>query len=269
MGAYGPSKIPLKQSQNLCILENPQSNRIESGVISWFFTHTLCKESTMKLGLVLSVIAMFIPSYLWAQEDSTAASAVKREVFVTGGISYPYLPKQLDVNYKPGYNIGAGNSIIFPPGALGYSKVSFALEYSVFKFDEQGFINSVKNSNSSDTLILKNNPGLTAIQRPAKIFTAMVDYQGIFTVTDVVAPYFLIGAGFIYISVPPLLTTPTTTLEQDAYNHATIAWTFGLGVDVSISDSFGAFVQGKSVLGVLNETHQIFPISLGVRYTIQ
>lgn len=219
----------------------------------------------MKLGLLLGVIAMFIPSYLRAQEDSTASKEVKREVFVTGGISYPYLPEQLNANYKPGYNIGAGNSIIFPPGTLGYSKVSFVLEYSTFKFDQPGYFKSFTHD---DSLILINNPGLVATQRPAKIFTAMVDYQGIFTVTDVVAPYFLIGAGFFYVSVPPLITTPTTTLEQAPYNHATIAWTFGLGVDVSISDDFGAFVQGKSVLGVLNDTHQLFPISAGVRYTL-
>jgi len=129
----------------------------------------------MKLGLLISVITMFIPSYLWAQEDSTSASDVKREVFVTVGISYPYLPKQLDVNYKPGYNIGAGNSIIFPPGPIGYSKVSFALEYSLFKFDQQSYLNSLQNT--EDTLILQNNPGLVAAQRPAKIFTAMVYYQ--------------------------------------------------------------------------------------------
>jgi hypothetical protein len=222
----------------------------------------------MKLGLLLSVITMFIPSYLWAQEDSTAASEVKREVFITGGISYPYLPTRLDVNFKPGYNIGAGNSIIYPPGSLGYSKLSFALEYSLFKFDEQAFLSSVENSKSEDTLILDNNPGLTAIQRPAKIFTAMVYYQGHFSVVPVVTPYFLVGIGFFYVSVPPLYTDPTTSLEQIGYNKAH-SWTFGLGADVSISDSFGAFVQAKSVLGVLNDKHQIFPISLGVRYTLE
>jgi len=221
----------------------------------------------MKLGLFISVIAMLIPSYLWAQEDSTTASGVQREVFVTGGISYPYLPEQLDVNYKPGYNIGAGNSIIFPPGSLGYSKVSFALEYSLFKFDQQSYLNSLQNT--EDTLILQNNPGLVAAQRPAKIFTAMVYYQGHFSVVPVVTPYFLVGVGFFYVSVPPLLTDPSTSLEQQGYNKATIAWTFGLGADVSISDNFGAFAQAKSVLGVLNDKHQIFPISLGVRYTLE
>lgn len=123
--------------------------------------------------------------------------------------------------------------------------------------------------NTRDTVVLQSNPGLTAAQRPAKIFTAMVYYQGHFSIVPVVTPYFLLGAGFFYVSVPPLLTDPSTSLEQQAYNKATIAWTFGLGADVSISDNFGAFVQAKSVLGVLNDKHQIFPISLGVRYTLE
>ena len=225
----------------------------------------------MKLGLLLSVITMFIPSYLWAQEDSTAipeaAQEIQREVFVTGGISYPYLPKQLDVNFKPGYNIGVGNSIIFPPGSLGYSKVSFALEYSLFDFDQQSYLNSLEGT--ADTTILQGNPGLIAIQRPAKIFTAMAYYQGHFSVVPIITPYFLVGVGFFYVSVPPLFTDPSTSLDQEGYNNATIAWTFGLGADVSISDSFGAFVQAKSVLGVLDDKHQIFPISLGLRYTFE
>ncbi len=225
----------------------------------------------MKHGLLIIAISMLIPSILLAQGDSTASTSSRttQEVFITGGMSFPYLPTTFKVNFWSGQTFGAGFGLKFSPGSAGYSKVYAAAEYNLFKFDEQTYLSTVKSS--PDSSILNNNPGFTASQRPVKVFTLSFNYQGTFTgLTDIVSPYFLIGIGYMYLSEPPLLTTPSSTLQTDGVTRSTLSWSVGFGLDFPITESIGAFVQGKSMLGNINDvTWQYFPVNLGVRYTLQ
>ena len=217
----------------------------------------------MKHGLLIIVIFLFVPSLLFAQGDSTASGATTQQVFLSGGMSYPYLPTSFKVNFWSGMNIGVGYGLSFAPGTSGYSKVYAAFDYNLFRFDEKTYIKTL------DTDLVKNTPALTAYQRPAKIFTFSINYQGTFTaLSDAVSPYFTLGIGYMYLSIPPLYVDPATSLFEEGYSKSTIMWSAGFGFDVPINETLGAFVQVKSVLGVLDDTRQYFPVDIGVHYSL-
>lgn len=217
----------------------------------------------MKYGLLIFVLFLVITSSLFAQEDSTAVAPNKQVVLLSGGISFPSLPEEFNTNFMNGWNVGGGVGLMLPSGSLGYSTVYISAEFNQFKFDEKEYLKTV------DTNLIQANPGFTAYQRPAKVFVAMINYQGTFTViSDVISPYFVLGVGFMSYSIPALITTPSTSLNQDSINKSMLVWSLGIGLDVPVTESIGAFVQAKSLLGAGDQQRQCFPVVVGVHYSL-
>lgn len=217
----------------------------------------------MKHVLLIISLCLAYSSPSFAQEDSTASRPLINEVMVMTGISVPYLPVDFRNHSMKGWDIGAGLGMTFAPGSIGYSSVDVVADYSLFRFDGTSFIKDL------DTNFVQNTPGLTVTQRPVKAFTLMVNYRGLFTtLSTAFSPYFLIGVGYMYVSVPPTLAAPDNSVAIASSNLYAIAWSIGVGVDVPINETGGVFVQGKSTLGAMDKTRQYFPIVVGVRYRL-
>ena len=222
----------------------------------------------MKYGLPIIMLCILIPPLLLAQADSTATDQKTQQIFLSGGYSFPYLPQEFKDNFKSGSNFGAGYGYQYAAGDVGYSKLYLTVEYNLYKFNEQGFLNRV--AQTSDSSIVQNNPGFTAYQHPTKILTATVNYQGTFTgLSKYISPFFTLGIGYLYIAVPALVTTPSSSLNSDAWQRSAVTWSAGVGLDAPITESVGVFVQGRMFLGLgfPDETRQYFPVTLGVHYT--
>ena len=215
--------------------------------------------------LLVSVIVSVTAS---ARTDSTStgSSVAKRsstEIFLSGGIPIPYLPEDFRQQSKSAWTVAGGYGVVYEPGSVGFSTLFVNAEYSLFHFDETGYINALLAGPDSNKV--HQNPGFSAEQRPTKIFSAFLNYQGTFaTSTRSIAPYFLVGVGYMYVSVPELVST---TGSVPGYSKSAVSWTVGLGVDVPFSETTVFFVQGKTVMGVISEaTRQTFPITAGLRY---
>lgn len=196
----------------------------------------------MKRSLFVFVILLAVSSLSLSQADSTQAvdegTPLRHEVSVQGGLSVPYMPGGLTDNLKTGWNGGIGYNIVFPPGELGYTALSLNLDYIMFKA-----VGDVE----------------------AKSFTAMVNFKGAFTKwLDPVAPYFSFGAGYMFFSSDSF---PSDTLGDGGYHHM-IGWNVAVGIEVAVTDQFTAFVQGQSMIGILEKPRQYFPVSAGVRMRI-
>ncbi len=216
----------------------------------------------MKHVLLFLPLCLFCSSLTVAQGDSTASAPKIAEVMLMTGVSIPYLPVDFRNHSMKGSYVGGGYSLTFEPGSIGYSTVSATADYSLFRFDGTGFINALDSVHQSI-------PGLTVTQRPVKAFTLMLNYRGTFTsFSSSVSPYFLIGVGYMFLSVPTTEAAPDTLLNVDGFNKSAVAWSFGIGFDVPINETAGVFVQGKSTLGVMDRTRQYFPVVIGVRYRL-
>ena len=217
----------------------------------------------MKHILLIMSLCIVCSSLTVAQGDSTLSPPLIHEVMLMTGISYPYLPADFRTHSMKGLDVGAGYSLTFAPGEFGYSTVSLVAEYGLFRFDESAFMKDL------DTIFVMNTPGLEVKQRPVKAFTCMVNYRGTFSsLSTAFSPYFLIGLGYMYVSVPAILATPDTSINVGSSNLYSIAWSFGIGVDIPINDKAGIFVQAKSTLGAMDKTRQYFPIVIGLRYRL-
>ena len=213
-------------------------------------------------------VCVIVCSTAFARIDSTETSSsstptvTTSEVIVSGGIPVAYLPEEFRRSSMKAWNFGLGYEISYEPGSIGYSSLLVTAEYNLFRFDATGYTNYILGGPDSNTV--KSNPNFSASQRPTKIFSLLINYKGTFGASKKsIAPYFLLGVGYMYTSVPSLITPPDTA---GGSSKSAISWAFGIGVDIPINDSATLFVQGKSVLGVMEETRQFFPITGGLRY---
>jgi hypothetical protein len=211
----------------------------------------------------MSVCLLFATVSLAQEQDSTASAPRIQEAVVMTGVAFPYLPLDFRHHSMNGFDVGAGYSIRLTPGSLGYSTLSMVAEYSVFRFDGTQFANDL------DSATRANNPGLTVTQRPVKAFSLMFNYKGNFTgISNSFSPYFLLGVGYVYYSVPLTSASTDTSLNVASSELSTIGWSFGLGIDVPINDDATIFAQAQSVLAALERPRQTFPIVIGLRYRL-
>jgi opacity protein-like surface antigen len=210
----------------------------------------------MKYLLPLVALTFSIISGLFAQSDSN--SVVTPEVFVTGGLSYPYLPGTLKDSWKTGWNSGVGYGVSFAPGDDGYGTVYAGLEMARFAFDPAAFRSAMKLKATSS--ILTHNASTA--------YSLMLNFKGTFSSFQKrVSPYFLIGIGFSNQYEGSIqYTTGPDTVSRSSVNVSTFAWSAGIGLEVPLTESVAVLVQAKSILGVTDPTRQYFPVSAGVRY---
>ena len=209
----------------------------------------------MKRCLYIFFHFIFFSSIIFAQEESSTKTT---EISVAGGISYPSLPREFKDYWKKGINVSGGIGYSSQPGSLGYSALSLDLTYNNFSFDENGFRNSLDTSKRSVTLS----------GEATKIFTAMLMYRGTFSTTkQSVAPYFLLGVGYFYLSSGSVNVPSDTALGIGGGSQSSIAWALGAGAEAPINDTYSIFLEGKFVLGATGDAvgRQYYPVSIGVR----
>jgi len=225
----------------------------------------------MKYLLTIFICSFFITSLGLSQIDSTRPA--DKEILVSGGASYPYLPGEFKESWKRGWNSGVSYGYSFPPGTLGYGAVFVSVEVNRFAFDEAGYRAALL-AKYSDPVRDQNErkaiqTGYVSARGPVRIITGMVSFKGSFSSTkQTIAPYFLIGVGYANLAVDSIAMGGTSQFTIPEKHESGFAWSFGVGVEVPILESIGMFAQAKSVLGVFDPTRQYFPVSGGILYRL-
>lgn len=226
-------------------------------------TNLLSKESTMKQALLIVSLCFITHSLMIAQGDSLSASTKTREVFIGGGISYPYLPVDFKNTVKNGWNVGVGYGFSFEPGSIGYGALYASMELTRFPFDREkyrAYLDTAKNGAYS---------GNTFLSGPAYVFNFMLNFKGTFSATKKsIAPYFLLGIGYESATASQLDHSIDTALNVSKFRESAFAWSAGVGIEAPLNESSAIFVQIRSVLGVFKETRQHFPLTAGLRFRL-
>ena len=213
----------------------------------------------MKYLFLIVTVCIISFSTVAAQVDTSLSSRKTPEAMIWGGISIPYLPEEYRTYWKTGYNIGGGIGYSLDPGSIGYGSVFVTVEYGRTNFDGKKYNDSLKVLHPMDT----------AIGGPVKLVNLMLNFKGSFSSTKkTIAPYFLMGVGFMYYSVGEIYVSPDTSLIVAGINKGAVSWSFGVGIEVPVGESARVFVQAKSLLGVSDPTRQNFPITAGLLYTL-
>jgi|GEM_PF-1412612 len=216
----------------------------------------------MKSVVLIVLFSMVMTSFLVAQEDS--AKTLTRHVYVWGGSSYPYLPALTKDVWKTGWNAGVGYGYSFSPGPIGYGELFGTVEFSRFAFNETGYRSWLLPQYSSSSSSEIQTGGLTARGAISNL-TVFANFKGTFSTSKhSIAPYFLIGVGYMHYSQDSI-AIQDTLYAIHAESKSSFAWSVGIGIEAPITDEITFFVQGKSVLGVFQEERQYFPLSGGFR----
>ncbi|HJW27757.1 MAG TPA: hypothetical protein VJ508_00735 [Saprospiraceae bacterium] len=217
------------------------------------------KESGMKYMLVIVALSITFSSISAAQTDTSLSSNKTLELLLWGGISIPYLPQEYRTFWKSGYNVGGGFGFSLDPGSIGYGAFYATIEYGRTSFDTKRYNDSLKLTYPADT----------ALGGPVKLVNVMLNMKATFSSTKKsVAPFFLIGVGYMYYTQAGIYVAPTTSLTVAGINKGGISWTVGVGIEVPVSDKARAFIQAKSLLGVTDPARQYFPITAGFTYVL-
>jgi outer membrane protein with beta-barrel domain len=209
----------------------------------------------MKCFVLLILMNLCMLSHVLAQDDSSTVKTP--EISLAGGVSFPYLPEQSRNYWKKGWNADIGLGYSTDPGSIGYSSLLATFEYARFAFDPVAFQTKLN--------LLQKNIQLS--RNPTTIFNVIVSYKGTFSPTKrSLAPYFLIGIGYLHLSEGTITSTGDTTFTNTGQSASGFAWSVGVGVELPITESIAFFVQGKSTLGVVDPTRQYFPLSGGFTY---
>ncbi len=209
----------------------------------------------MKRVLLLILLNSSLLTSLLAQDDTMTVKTP--EISLSGGFSLPYLPDHFKDSWKKGWNAGAGFGYSTSPGSIGYSSLLATIEYSRWAFDVAAF--QSKAGLLQKSVVLSRNP--------TNVFNIMFSYKGTFSPSRrSIAPYFLIGFGYLHLSEGTISCSGDTTFTISGQSASAFAWSVGAGIEVPITESIACFVQGKSTLGVLDPTRQYFPLSGGFTY---
>ena len=206
----------------------------------------------MKSIFQLLFLGMICSSLVFSQTDSSMAgdntTHPNYEVMAYGGGSLPYLPSYFKENWKSAWSAGIGYGISLTPGDLGYITLYQTIDYSRMKYQQ---------ADSNDRQFLNHGS--------IHITDIMVNLKGNFTPNIIrIEPYFLLGIGAMnYISSGINVDGHGKTVIKNRHQLA-FAWTFGLGIEVPVTKRIGVFVEGKSTLGVIEPTKQIFPLHAGL-----
>ncbi|MBI5475898.1 MAG: hypothetical protein HY964_04100 [Ignavibacteriales bacterium] len=188
--------------------------------------------------------------------DNEAAPPPDREIFLSGGIAYTYLPYEFSKYWSPGMNAGLGFGFSFTPGDYGYSSLILLADYSSFALKESAYRDAQKNF----------NPNATISGGKTQTMTITLNYKGTLSTTKTsIAPYFVVGIGYMLFRSDSVLVNNVgvSSLEGDAISN--ITWSFALGVEFPVTNMFAGYLQAKSVIGAFDRPRQYFPINAGLR----
>jgi outer membrane autotransporter protein len=203
---------------------------------------------------------MLFSSIMICQTDSSANNETSpppdNEIFVSGGIAYSYLPYEFSKYWNPGMNASLGYGLSFTPGDYGYSTLLLLAEYASFGLKESAYRDAQQNL----------NPNATISGGKTQSFTVTVNYKGTVSTTKTsIAPYFVFGIGYMLFRSDSVLVNNIGALSIEGDAISTVTWSFGVGIEVPVTDMFAGYVQAKSVIGTFDRPRQYFPITAGLR----
>jgi opacity protein-like surface antigen len=205
---------------------------------------------------VYSIVALLVlaSSASFPQAD---ASSKRSEISVSGGLGFSNRPLEFVNFWNKGFNLGAGYGIVVGSGDFGYSVVQAELTYSSFAF--------VQDSVRSIYLIPST---ATISSSPLSVITLMLNYRGTIAASQTsIGPYFLIGVGAIDFMQKEITVDGVTLTKVPSVSKFSFAWQAGVGVSIPFTEKFGMFVEGRTVVGFVDDGKQYFPVSAGVRLT--
>ncbi len=152
------------------------------------------------------------------------------------GISIPSTPDRFSNNWQTGLNGGIG---------IGYqtsthSQVIFHFDYYYHKFDKDSYLKKIAKGSS--------NFGIEGAS--LSIITASINLRLIPFPSATVAPYLIVGIGYMNISqnnITLSLLNETTTIEFESFGALMAVG--GAGVNISISKSLVIFAEANYVEG--------------------
>lgn len=208
----------------------------------------------------LFVSLLLFSATLICQTDSAASNETSpppdQEIYLSGGLSYTYLPYEFSKYWNPGMNAGIGYGLSFTPGDYGYSSIMFLAEYANFGLKESAFREGMNITNTAKII----SGGKT------QSFTVTANYKGTLATSKTsIAPYFTIGIGYMLFQSDSVLVDNVGVLSIEGDAISTITWSFGVGVDIPVNEMFAGYVQAKSVIGAFDRPRQYFPITAGLR----
>jgi opacity protein-like surface antigen len=213
----------------------------------------------MKYLVTIAIVFLLLNSPLHGQVDSS--KFLTTEFALTGGPSYPHLPKEFSDYWTKGWNAGFQTGITFKPGTLGYGSLLLTGDVNRFTFDNAKYRNTLYQSL------------ITTSKNPTWIYSVMVNIRGTISGwSDRIQPFFLIGIGYLNVAPGDIIVGGDTAYTIVGKKKNTFGWTAGVGVDFPVTDALGFFVEGRSVLGIGDEstpTRQFFPVSGGLRIRFQ
>lgn len=225
---------------------------------------------------LLALMILCCASMLFGQVDTVAppaslslppASSTEREIILWGGLSFGYLPAEFSRYWKSGWNGAIGYGLSFEPGAMGYGAVAVVVEYSRYPFDESGYRTAMTEQFPGQAGAIRN--AILTARGSARTLSAMLQFKGSFSATKrSAAPYFLVGVGYLRFASDSIALQGLGALTVPENSQSGLAWTFGLGLELPLTERLGMFVQIRSVIGALDRTRQYFPLSGGVRMTL-
>ena len=213
----------------------------------------------MKYFFYFISLGILFSSIIYSQVDSSiienSSKQLDIEVIFFGGTAYPYLPTYFKDYWSSDWSAGVGCGLSFPPGDLGYVAIYPTFEFSKMMFAQSGFRDNY----------FWNRYSKYSSRGSVKISNVMVNLKGSFSSTKkTAAPYFLIGLGAITYSSSRVIVSENGILSFDDDSKTGFAWTFGAGFEVPFNELMGAFIEGKSVIGIVTPVRQYFPINAGV-----
>ncbi|HUN66066.1 MAG TPA: hypothetical protein VMW43_08175 [Bacteroidota bacterium] len=203
--------------------------------------------------ILLITLAIIVP--VRAQIDSSRF--LTTDIALTGGPTYPHLPLDLRDYWTKGWNAGAEIGFNFKPGPLGYGTVLLDADMNRFTFDNAKYRSTFYQTN---IMVTKN---------PTWMYDVTVNVRGTITGwSSRIQPFFVLGVGYVKISGADVTVSGDTSFTHPGESRSGFAWTGGIGIDFPVNDSFGIFVEARSVLTVVDPTRQYFPVSGGIRLRI-
>ena len=223
--------------------------------------------------LRIALLLLIAAAGLIAQTDSVNAPAsltmdqsgsAQKEVFVWGGTTIPYLPKEFTNYWRRGWNGAVGYGLSFDPGTLGYGAVAAVVEYNRCPIDIAGYREAMAALYPGQAAAARN--GSLLARGAATSLTAMIEFKGAFSSTKrTIAPYFLLGVGYIRFANDSIAIAGVNAFTVPEQSESGVAWSIGVGIELPVTSTFGLFVQGRSVIAQLDKTRQYFPVSAGLR----
>lgn len=206
----------------------------------------------MKYIYAVVALLLMISSASLAQAD---VAPKYPEISVSGGITFPSRPLEFKNFWKKGFSAGAGYGIVVGTGDVGYSVVQAEVEYSSFAF----------NADSARRIL---ELGQTAIVggSAVNVLSLFINYRGTFAASHgSIGPYLILGVGVMNYLQKDITADGTPQTDVPNVSRTSAAWQAGLGVNIPFTDNFVLFVEGKSVIGLIEDGKQYFPICAGIR----